>query len=262
MIDDTSSYLERVQAAWTHDFELVVLRLGENIGVGAGHGVGWAAALADPACRYVWALEHDCEPLPDCLEKLLAAAGDHPRCGAMAARLSRDVNELSVDRSRSAPVADSRFTFNSTLFSRAAIERCGTPRSDLFCAREDWEFTEALLAAGFGIFHAEAWALHGNKGNNRFGIGQSTARTYYAVRNDLRLDLEHRGVRALPTIALRLAGGSLRALRHAPRRSQLAARWRACADALLGRMGRRDYSFLHDPSTVPKNDDGPHLESG
>lgn len=243
--DGTGEYLRSLGEDSSLGFPVEVITLPGNLGVGAGHGVGWEAALRDEACELVWVLEHDCLPLPDCLESLLKAVNAEPELGAAATRLSRDLHEHESDRLLPADPPNTGFTFNSTLIKRTAIERCGSPRADLFCGQEDWEYGQALVQAGFTHQEVDAWAIHPTKGAHRYGERPSVFRSYYSIRNSVRVDLERRGVRALPAALKRLVGGSVLTLRKdRPLVPHLLARWVGIFDAAAGRLGERRYRFL------------------
>src|SRR5687768_12984139 len=49
----------------------IKLRLDRNLGVGAGHNLGWRHAIDSVSPDFLWALEHDSIPDHDCLEHLV-----------------------------------------------------------------------------------------------------------------------------------------------------------------------------------------------
>jgi GT2 family glycosyltransferase len=227
--------------------DVVVLSMLENVGVGAGHAIGWSMVLSDPAIDYVWTLEHDCEPLPDCLDVMARFVADNPDVGVVSSRLARNNEEVAGERMLPTPGRGAKFTFNSTIFSRKAIRLCGPPRSDLFCGQEDWDYLRRLQVLGLRMETAPAWALHASKGDKRHGRTPSVERSYYDLRGELRLDLERGLLPSVPRAVARLLGGSLRiALRDDSKSRRVRARWRAGLDALVGRMGHRQYKFMVD----------------
>jgi GT2 family glycosyltransferase len=237
-----------------------------NVGVGAGHTTGWNAAFADPACRFVWVLEHDTYPEPDCLRRLVEAVDDLTRRGVqpgvVACRLERDERErdaravelrgvTGTDHASSAPRAMRRFTFNGVLVSRETFADLGGPRADFFVGQEDWDYAERMRAHGLGVYLAnDAVALHPTKGDGRFGVRPGVVRSYYANRNwlFLRQHEQHERFALLRCWAWTAGACAKTILREDDKLRRVAARVTACADATLGRLGPRDYWFLRPPA--------------
>jgi GT2 family glycosyltransferase len=249
--DGTSSVLARFA-------EVDRVMLDENVGVGAGHTIAWAEAVATPGCSWVWVLEHDTVPASQCLEHLMAdairltdsgkvVAGLMPMTARNEEEAARDAGAFPVD---AVDFEASRITFNGLLLHRNTIETAGFPRPDFFVGLEDTEYFERLRRSHLVVYGAPtALVFHRTKGNRRLNIQRSVARAYYSTRNSL---FYQRIVLGQRYALLRYLGaafaGTMRSLAIEDRKfRRVAARWVATFDGALGRLGRRSYWFLENP---------------
>ncbi|MCZ7535459.1 MAG: glycosyltransferase [Acidimicrobiia bacterium] len=251
--DGSTDTVERVAAEAGLE-GLEVIALGENMGVGAGHTVGWKAALADPSCELVWSLEHDTCAEPECLERLVGTAHSRitagERLGIVAARGERTVQEGAERDAAGAPTEPfpaPRVTFNGILVTRALVEAIGFPRADFFVGFEDWELHRRLTRAGFtAVEDPRALVLHRTKGDHRMGLRPSVLRSYYSTRNSVYLRVAVDGERwaRLRSAAWALASVGRIVVRDDRRAARVCARVTATFDGVTGRLGHRHYWFL------------------
>jgi GT2 family glycosyltransferase len=239
-----------VKAALGERKRLTVLRSDDNIGVGAGHGRAWDAALADPTITHVWVLEHDTYTEPDCLEQLLRVASKTP-AGAYVPRLERNREEAlarELELQTAAPVVVPRLTFNGILLPRETIERVGKPVVEFFVGAEDWDYSRRLQKHGTAALKIfQALALHPTKGNKRFGVRPSVFRSYYSTRNWMYLNLEDGGALRQTRCWLWCAASLPKIIATEDKKvRRMASRIAATYDAVTGRLGRRGYWFLQD----------------
>lgn len=230
-----------------------LIRLPHNEGVGAGHTEGWRAALADPECTLVWALEHDSFASADCLRELLAAGNElskqDPKLGVLASLGARNDEELrSRQARRPDPFPGNRFTFNCVLFTRRTIEASGFPRADFFVGQEDWEYSKRTAETVTRWWIPAATHLHPTMGGRRLGRPTSVLRSYYSTRNGVYLrSREHPRVPAvLRTIGWGAASLVKIVFRDDHKLRRVRARTRGVVDGLFGRLGERSYGFLRD----------------
>lgn len=189
----------------------------ENRGVGAGHNAGWRFALDELGADYIWALEHDAVPFPDCLEILLSEA--HRHGSEVWALHPIEINHLDFDRfayfsltSRGlARVIDKTkldnyfggLSFNGLLLPATTIRKVGWLREDFFVGMEDIDFYTRIYAHGGKCLRVpRARVYHdGYKNRREWRIGRyvfllswsTPMRDFYATRNGYILMME-RGV--------------------------------------------------------------------
>jgi rhamnopyranosyl-N-acetylglucosaminyl-diphospho-decaprenol beta-1,3/1,4-galactofuranosyltransferase len=218
--------------------------LPENLGLGAGHNTGWRTAIDDPNCDYVWVLENDSVPPPDCLERLLALASSLEARGTdYGAILPKQVHPDDPRRERTgAPRIVPNMTFNGVLIPAQTLRRVGFIREDFFIDQDDWEYSDRLSEAGLPIFKDPTTTIdHIGKGRE-----PSILRTYYTVRNDIYL---RRAIRMEPFAASRAlfrGGGAIvrTLLTEDSKLRRIQTRMAAIRDGLKGDLGKKDYSFL------------------
>jgi rhamnopyranosyl-N-acetylglucosaminyl-diphospho-decaprenol beta-1,3/1,4-galactofuranosyltransferase len=228
--------------------------LPENVGIGAGHNVGWKRALDDPRCQWIWSIEHDVDVLPNTLEMLLEGVATHPdpaSVGAVTPRLRED--RTADPAAKPTPgVIDLRepwetitkFSFNATLFARSAIELVGFVREDFFACQEDRELWLRLRDAGLDAIRIrEAVAYHAFRRSRR---SDDLGRTYYSTRNWVYLERHHRKTRWWRTRIVGLAvGWCAQSLVLEDRKlTRIRARLLAISDGWRERLGKADHSFL------------------
>ena len=256
-----------------------VITLPENRGVGAGHNAGWAAALADPACAWIWVLEHDCLPAPDCLGELLAAYdrllpttgaplvvvptqdnpfvnSPRPHWALRHARLRRLVPRRRTDP----PYPATGFSFNGTLIPAQVPRTVGWVDESFFFYCEDNDFALRCRRHGAKLYGVPAARIGHNvyADSAQVNLGRfvvllpgrmSVARVYYGLRNGLVMATRRRKHRWVVYARYGLVYLILQVFDlffGIHRRRRLWARTLALRDALTGRMGRADYPVLRE----------------
>jgi GT2 family glycosyltransferase len=240
IVDNGSVRAVRVPAPW------LTLRLDRNLGVGAGHNIGWRHALDTTDAVYVWSLEHDSVPDPDCLERLVNVALTAQADVAAFKPLQHE----GTPTHGGAPQTTTKLSFNGLLLPVTTIRQLGFLREDFFVGQEDRDFGARLQMAGLRILKVPAAGVeHANKGVARRGE-VSVPRHYYSKRN---LVYRRHGESPLPIRFAVLVLESARVLgslfvRRPYRRSlrRTAARLWGTWDGVLGRLGQRNYWFMSD----------------
>jgi GT2 family glycosyltransferase len=162
---------------------LRIVETGENSGPAGGYARGFDIAL-ELGATWVWALDDDDVPDPECLALLLAAS--ERQDGGIFTPLQRKPNGTT----NHAP------SWNGPLIAADAIRRFGGPRPELFFWAEDTEFVHRLTDRGVRKRRIDAaGVLHLNPVSRARGDARDW-RCYYEVRNTLayRLRLRPRGV--------------------------------------------------------------------
>jgi GT2 family glycosyltransferase len=223
--------------------------LDHNLGVGAGHNHGWAAAIAlDPTLTFIWSLEHDTIPEPDCLERLLTTFATEQITGSAIGAVVPKQRLPDEDlRDASPPFRHWTLTFNGTLFSTTAIAATGPIREDFFVGHEDREYAARLAAEGFVIVKdPRARVVHGNKQARR-RARPTVLRAYYSNRNEayLMVHVRHERFARLRVVARTIGGVSRSLMGEGPKGPRASARVRASIDGVRGSLGEKHYRFLN-----------------
>jgi rhamnopyranosyl-N-acetylglucosaminyl-diphospho-decaprenol beta-1,3/1,4-galactofuranosyltransferase len=240
------------------DVERVHARTLDHNSGGAGgfhDGLGWAV---DRGADLVWLMDDDGLPEPDCLDRLLARAGDLDFWGPVVVdeadperlvfpiRLpggTRVVHAMS-DVRRAAEDGLIRgivIPFNGVLVTRELVERIGLPRAEFFIWGDDHEYRLRAERAGARVATVVGARVH-HPSVGALGTPMAFGRTTY---NDTPSDLKHYCMARNNLVNLRDYGGTLHALafvaktvwfytftRRDPGRIRLSVRaWR---DALRG----------------------------
>lgn len=217
----------------------------DNLGVGAGHNLGWARARALlPDVAFIWALEHDTVPEPGCLERLLATAASQVKAAAVVP--AQTLPGEAAPGAGGAVAPHHALTFNGTLFRVEAIDAAGPVREDFVVGHEDREYAWRLRQAGWAVLKDRgAHVEHRNKGARRRGR-PSVSRAYYSNRNEAYLIVQVRHDRFGRVLVLgRTAAGVVRAAGSGDHRvARMRARVRATLDGLGGDLGWKHYGFL------------------
>jgi len=225
-------------------------------GAGGFHeGLDWAV---ERGADLVWLMDDDGLPEPDCLDLLLAHAGeldfwgpvvvdeaDPERLvfpirlpgGTRVVHAMRDVRRAAAD----GLIRGIVIPFNGVLVTRDLVERIGLPRADFFIWGDDHEYRLRAERAGARVATVvDARVLHPSVGN--LGTPMAFGRTTY---NDTPSDLKHYCMARNNLVNLREYAGTAHALafiaktlwfytftRRDPGRIRLSVRaWR---DALRG----------------------------
>lgn len=185
-----------------------VLPLAENLGIGTALSVGLQYAL-DKGHDWIWLFDHDSQPAPDALEKLLDAllqlAPSHNigilSCLPVHRETGAEYHGL-IWRGRLCSVADrisstgdyfaDSVISSGSLVSADAVLKAGFPRGDFFMDYVDHEFNLRLRRHGYQIavirqsilFHRIGQPQHVRFGRRGWMRAQQPAwRVYYAARN-------------------------------------------------------------------------------
>ncbi len=238
------------------DATVGVRRPGHNSGFGAAAAAGFAAALEGGAA-WVWLLNNDAEPAPDCLERLLAAGAAAPRAGLLSPVIryregggwwyaggAVSARTLSVRHAtrpaRAQPYATGFVTGCAPLFRAALAQELQPLDRGFFLYYEDVDWSLRAARRGWELLVVpDAVVTHDvprAAGRRVF----SDDAVYYMTRNRLLLAREHG--RVVPAAA----AGTLWAARQAVKRGS----WPAAAsctrswaeglrDGLAARRGPR-----------------------
>jgi len=219
--------------------DVQVRRMAENLGcTGAMHEVLKHALTFAP--DYIWFFDDDAVPYPSCLETLVremqALEGDR-RVGVLRVHMrdpvTGDVSGGGVS--------------TASLLRAEMVSRVDLPRSDLFMESSDHSYNAQIRKAGYEILRVPVVLVQHPVRRPKTvrqiiagGYRVSPWRLYYAVRNELYLDLyvqrsfrdflRHLALAARTLVLLTLFGR--------PRRGQLFV-VRGIVDGMLGRTGRR-----------------------
>lgn len=259
--DDTAGYL------LTQASPALTVITQENVGGSGGFARGISEALALGA-DWIWCMDDDVRPRPDCLERLLPHAAD-PAVGMLAPRrlvdgevysndflaynLTRPFRSLYSGRLRHRPVSRptdiAGTAFEGPLIRREAALQVGLPNRELFIFCDDTDYCLRTVRAGWRIryipdalmdkehfFTHDTWA-----GRNR----KKKWKRYYQIRNSAYLN-HHYGlnpaVRYLRPL-IGMAGYVLTALLTAPftraySLGDIPRMWRAYTDGIHERLGK------------------------
>jgi len=168
VVDNASTDGTEETVAATAAPEIAYVRLARNGGGAEGFHYGVRHALDRPA-DWLWLMDDDCEPEPDCLERLLASrAAADPRtsvvCPAVvsaedrllplnrllyARRLLRSpLVPLPAERYDDAEAAIDTASFVGPLIRAEDARRAGLPLRELFIRFDDIEYIDRLRTAG------------------------------------------------------------------------------------------------------------------
>ena len=161
IIVDNASPEGVMLAAQTSDVTvpLGVVRVARNTGIAGGFGVGIAAALAQDA-DWIWLLDDDTVPDPDCLAVLLGCAGAQPEASVLAPRVVDVRGDVQAHHRgyyrwrHTFPVSASRYhenlvpvgyvSYAGILVRGDAARRTGGPDQRWFLMADDLEWSLRL----------------------------------------------------------------------------------------------------------------------
>lgn len=180
----------------------------ENIGSSGGQYIGIKAAF-DKSYDWIWTMDDDVEPLPDCLEKLIEiddkniiraplrlTAENKPYFNdSISYNLSNPfrsfwIELLSEKHLENELIRASGITFEGPLFHRSIVEKIGLPEKNFFIYADDTEFFIRAEKAGFKNFiireaHLQR-KLQVQEQNKEFSW-----KHYYIIRNIVAIDVLH-----------------------------------------------------------------------
>jgi GT2 family glycosyltransferase len=220
--DETPALLDQLLAGAEH---VRVVRTDENLGPAGGFATGMQLGL-ETGCDYLWLLDDDSEPEPDCLANLLTVA-EH---GAGDIYWPRNIDETGGETGYPA--------WRGELLTADIVRRGGVPLAELFWGQEDTEYLQWRLPHEHGAVSVrvpEAVVRH-EIGNPRKA---TSWHFYYLTRNTVWYRLHRqrpRQVRRLLRSMVRLWGRAL--LREAHPVRNLAYAARGLVDGLRGKLGK------------------------
>lgn len=191
--------------------QVKVLNLSENVGGAGGfhEGIKWSH---EQEADWTWAMDDDCIPQPETLQRLLQALALVPEkpVGALQSYQKQWNNQpLSSRRAKSilesvlhgmvwtrpstvvmgdySPVSIDWFQLVSVLISRSAVEKVGFPRKEFFIYGDDTDYACRIGQAGFHMYLIP-WSIVNHVGGgaavtNPGGI--PPWRSYYTYRNQI-----------------------------------------------------------------------------
>jgi len=178
-----------------------VLRLPTNIGGAGGYARGLRAGL-ERGYDWIWLLDDDAFPEPECLEALLAGIERAPRQPDLVTSLVRwrdsrihPMNRPWLRVNRRVEFAESAAaglvlvrvaTSVSTMVRREALLEHGFHPEHYRIWIDDFEWTGRILRDGVGYLVPESVTLH-NTEHARDTVTDARGRFYYKVRNHLWL---------------------------------------------------------------------------
>lgn len=238
------------------DVELLVLP--ENAGGAGGFHEGLRVGR-ERGFAWLWIMDDDAAPEPDCLRELLDTRAAHVAVPIQRDRTGR-LYGASVWRGRPVDVSSQLgsqpreidlFAFVGPLISSEVVDTVGLPDKDYFIYFDDWQYSLRIRRAGLRVLAVPTAIVRHDFGitvqPSRLGglIGVRTRqpawKTYYDTRNYL-----HAILRAAPSVRslawyaglqLRRAVGDL--VYEPDRWHRLGLRGLGITDGVLGRMGRR-----------------------
>jgi len=243
--------------------EVSVLALPGNVGGAGGFHAGMKWAYRE-GFDWLWLMDDDGRPAPDCLERLLARArpgvaliplqqdsGGRPYGFFAWRRRSIAVTEAIVAGGR-AVSDDFVFPFVGPLIAREVVARVGLPNKDYFIWFDDYEYAlriigdpqsatvavpDALFFHDYGGLSKRVRFLWKHSIRSR----QPPWKTYYEARNQLyTFTRARRDPRELLYYALYQVRPFVGDLLYEPDRWERARlRLRGIADGALGRLGKR-----------------------
>ena len=174
--DGTQEYLEALRLQVP---QLKFVRTSANLGPAGGFSLGMTWAF-DQGYDYIWLLDDDSIPAPNCLEILYQELG---------ARTDTIIWPLNIDETGRESWYPS---WRGELLSRQIIERGGVPNKDLFWGVEDTEYFIGRLRQKHDIqsIYTRQAVVHFTQSNPR---KNSTWHYYYRPRNMVyyRLWVQH-----------------------------------------------------------------------
>lgn len=151
-----------------------------NTGGSGGFYTGIEIAR-DTGCDWIWIMDDDTIPNPDCLEKLIDKTSLKPDASFFASCVKGEQDEpMNVTQVDTRPTGNGyadwymdldsglvkiqKATFVSLLFNKKAVEKVGLPCKDYFIWADDYEYTQRL-ATHFAPAYlvSDSWVCHKRK---------------------------------------------------------------------------------------------------
>ena len=161
---------------WLERPDVRFLRLEENLGSSGGFARGFEAARESGA-EWLWTMDDDAEPAPDCLERLLESPpAREPGTACVCPKVvyaDGSLNDvMRADfRRRLRPLPESRYaagghpaidvtSFVGALYRMPAVRAIGPPRAEFFVWGDDVEYSLRLRSQGSIRLVPEAVIVH------------------------------------------------------------------------------------------------------
>jgi rhamnopyranosyl-N-acetylglucosaminyl-diphospho-decaprenol beta-1,3/1,4-galactofuranosyltransferase len=185
-------------AEWLMDQEHLIVISQRNLGGAGGFNVGIHQAY-DRKASWIWCMDDDTIPLPDCLVKLLEAANftsdkgsDTPVVLCSDIRWTDGTHHLmnrpwlrANSPARAGDLEPIRAcTFCSVIIRGDMVHRYGLPFRDFFIWADDFEYTARILKEQLGLLVPASVAIHKTK-TNYVTINDSGPRHYFSIRNNI-----------------------------------------------------------------------------
>jgi GT2 family glycosyltransferase len=243
--------------------QLPVLRLEQNMGGAGGFHAGMKQAYEE-GYDWLWLMDDDGVPAPDCLENLLEHAAPNRVLVPIQQDSSGRHYGLTVWRGQHVDIAaeikaapgaqrdDFLFAFVGPLIPRQIVERIGLPNKDFFIWLDDWDYAtrirrqpdlEIVAVPNATFFHEAGGASREVRflGRRSIRSTQPAWKIYYGARNGLYLltrgGREPRRMAAYFRGELKLMLGDL--VYEPERWQRMRMRLLGIRDGALGRMGKR-----------------------
>jgi len=238
------------------------LHLLTNVGGAGGFHEGIKSAY-EQGFDWLWIMDDDGRPAPDCLQCLLAEhrpeavivplqQDSKGRLYGVAKWQRRSIDATAEVVAQQQPVVgDFLFTFVGPLISRGVVERAGYPNRDFFICFDDYEYSLRVLSAGVQITVVpDALFFHDMGENARIVnfLGRRSIRSeipawklYYGIRNPLYTLLRTRR-NPLEVLLLCLVNTRLLLMdvAYGPDRSErVHLRLLGAWDGIRGKLGKR-----------------------
>lgn len=210
--DGTNEYLGKL----SEDELYKTISLPENIGGAGGFSTGIKEAALEHA-DWIWLMDDDTLPTPDCLEKMLPFTREE-KVGFICSKVVWTDGQLhkmnavrtDIDQSRKTEIASSTSvdsncflltnscSFVSVLINGHIPWKLGLPYKEFFIWCDDAEYTERITSNGYdGIYATDSVAIHKTKENyesSMYTIPASASwKLFYGVRNEAFRRRKRRG---------------------------------------------------------------------
>jgi rhamnopyranosyl-N-acetylglucosaminyl-diphospho-decaprenol beta-1,3/1,4-galactofuranosyltransferase len=219
------------------DIELV--RMEQNLGVAGGLAAGMRRAQEWSPDVY-WLVEDDTKYDPHYLKQGLAMLEDDPgiaMLGRKGWKWSRGMWRSGQWPQSEQPTPIDLVLLDGALVRGAAVEECGVPAEDYFMMIQDVEYPLRLRDAGYRGYMSAALRADVRKMGALAPAPAANYRSYYQVRNHVRLIISRRSPLMFIRLFPRLIGLIWMDLRSDSTVDRLLMRSAGLVDGLRGRMG-------------------------
>ena len=195
---------------WLANQEGLIVQKQENVGSSGGQYAGIKRAL-ETSCDFIWVMDDDVVPESDCLEILIAHAGDDKIVAPV--RYSIDgslfwnetikfnlsnpfkslwdgINNQDYFNSQPELVYTEGLTFEGPLISRSVIEKIGLPEFKFFIYGDDTEYMLRALKNGCKTYLVKSAKLVRKLSAPNL-LKDFNWKHYYIIRNTIAIDKLH-----------------------------------------------------------------------